>query len=186
MSIWGSQSKYFCTRDTEAMYGENCSRWMDSYIVRYEDGSIQSNEVERIVYLKLPEESNGSWRIVYELEKTVKAWNRGMVALIYELGEIKSRLDSTIFSKKMLEKNWKKLCLCTNNFFYQGRIDFEGDVLKKLKEKLEVQWEETWNFKYISVRIRQEWDRVVMSPRHYSRVLERNQDGDSKGKGNWI
>ena len=43
------------------------------------------------------------------------------------------------------------------------RMNFEGEVVSELKEKLEVGCGEKVHFKYIGVGIRQERDKVAMS-----------------------
>ena len=46
------------------------------------------------------------------------------------------------------------------------------NVMRRLKERLEVGCEEKVSFKYIGVGIRQEKRKVVMSQRHYSNIRE--------------
>ena len=60
--------------------------------------------------------------------------------------------------------------MCSHVIFFGGNAEFE-EVVKRLKEKLEVGSEEIGEFKYIGVEIRQENYKVEMSQRQYSKSM---------------
>ena len=67
-------------------------------------------------------------------------------------------------------------------FFYREKMEFEREVVDKLKKTLEVGSEEIRKLKYLIVEIHLERDRVVMSQRHYSGSMRKVSRWRFKGE----
>ena len=128
----------------------------------------QEGLILKSVHLKPPEEvkTKKPWKLkrtIYGLKDATRAWYRSMVEQLKILGGISS-LDPLIFFWKTGKGLKGIMCSHVDDFFFYGSgEDFEMDVVRRLKDRLEVGFEKKLSFKYIMVRIRKEQRKVVMS-----------------------
>ena len=93
---------------------------------------------------------------MYNLKDAARVWYKSVVGHIGSLGGTKSRLDPTIFIWK--DERGSIIGVMCYVFFYGGNEEFTRWVIEKLK-KLELEYEEKVNFKYMGVRVNQERER---------------------------
>ena len=90
-------------------------------------------------------------------------------------GAIKSKFDYSLFYWHKDDKPQGLICCHVDNFFCEGKKNFEGSVINVLKKTFKTSQEESENFKYLGLHIEQKQDCIHLDQHMYIDELKEVQ-----------
>ena len=124
---------------------------------------LQSNDINRDVFVKPPKESGEDTDIVWKLKKTVyglgdaaRAWYLSVKEKLLKLGAKPSSYDPAVFRWHHEETLAGVICIHVDDFLFGGNDMFIENVVNPLSQSFVIGTEHENAFKYLGVDIKQE------------------------------
>ena len=152
---------------------------------------LQSDNIQRDVYIIPPKEVQTSGRMIWKLNKCLyglgDAARQFHMSLKYELKRLgcqQTLLDKTVFFKKNDQGELCGLILThVDDLLHCGNIDFEKTVMDPLCQRFKVGKRERKKFKYVGLKIEQSDHSIKLDQEQYAASLsyhERKTSGSAE------
>ena len=152
------------------------SKKWECHTVDVQAAYLQGNTIERKIYLRPPSEFNSGylWRLkktVYSLCDAARAWYLRVKDELSSLSVKMCDLDNSLF---LWHKNGTLegiVCIYVDDFLWSGTIQFEEQVIKKLKRKFLIGSSASIAFTYVGLSIKSYGDGITIDQTQYIESL---------------
>ena len=141
---------------------------------------LQSNDIERSVFVKPPKEARVPGKIwqlikpVYGLDDGPRCWYQSLAKYLESIGGIQCKLDKALFSFYDRQKNLKALCLAhIDDLIISGEERDVKDIVEKIKSKYTISKHKTKLFTYVGLEIEQTYDGIKITQNDYIQNIQK-------------
>lgn len=133
---------------------------------------LQGNEINRVVYLRPPDEFNNGnvWKLrktVYGLADAAHMWYKRVRHELIRLGVEQCLLDKAVFFWYKNGKLEGVICLYVDDFLFAGSNIFIDTIIKKFMRIFEIGNTGSDNFTYVGLRLNTYRDGITLDQDHY-------------------
>lgn len=140
---------------------------------------LQSKKLERQVYLNPPKEANVPQGYIWKLSKCVygltdasRSWYLTLREELMKSGAIASKYDQAIFTWHFENKLQGIIATHVDDFCFAGSEIFHRKVIDKIHQIFAVKSEETAEFQYIGLDIKQNRENIKLGQNEYVKKLK--------------
>ena len=139
---------------------------------------LQGHPLSRSIYVKPPKEANATGKLwllkkcVYGLSDASLHWYTKVKKVLLSLGARNSKLDPAVFFWS--EDSLKGVLAChVDDFLWAGDLEFEKDIIPRIREAFEVGKEENVAFNYTGLEIKHCGEEgITLQQQKYAQSLE--------------
>ena len=140
---------------------------------------LQSQQIDRLVYLVPPPEANVPpgyiWKLskcVYGLTDASRSWYLTLKSVLLQLGAVPSKLDEAIFTWYCGNKLHGIIATHVDDLCFAGSKMFYTSIIDKITKVFKINTEEVADFKYIGLEVKKCGDTIKLGQDEYVKKIK--------------